>query len=36
MPLLREIAHEAKQHNYKFSSVIMGIITHPVFTVNET
>ena len=36
MPLLREITKEAKENNYKYSSVIMSIITNPVFTVNET
>lgn len=36
MPSLRQIRNSAKEQNYKFSSVVMSIVTNPMFTISET
>ena len=34
MPLVRSIAHDAAEHDYRFSSLLMGVIESPAFTMN--
>jgi hypothetical protein len=34
MPLLRTIAHSAAEDDYRFSSLVMGVIQSPAFTMN--
>jgi hypothetical protein len=34
MPLVRSLAHDAAKDNYKFSSLIMGVVQSPAFTMN--
>jgi len=34
MPLVRSLVHNAAQDNYRFSSLIMGVIQSPDFTMN--
>ena len=34
MPLVRSLAHEAAKDNYRFSSLIMGVVQSPAFTMN--
>jgi hypothetical protein len=34
MPLVRKITHDAADDDYKFSSLIMGVIESPAFTMN--
>jgi mono/diheme cytochrome c family protein len=34
MPLLRSITREAAEHDYRFSSLLMGVIQSPAFTMN--
>ncbi|HWN40198.1 MAG TPA: DUF1585 domain-containing protein, partial [Gammaproteobacteria bacterium] len=34
MPLVRQITHDAADDNYKFSSLLMGVIQSPAFTMN--
>jgi hypothetical protein len=34
MPLVRSLVHNAAKDNYKFSSLIMGVIQSPAFTMN--
>jgi hypothetical protein len=34
MPLVRSITHDAAENNYRFSSLIMGVIQSPAFTMN--
>jgi hypothetical protein len=34
MPLVRSLTHNAAKDNYKFSSLIMGVIQSPAFTMN--
>ena len=34
MPLVRSITHEAADDDYKFSSLLMGVIQSPAFTMN--
>ncbi|HEY3518376.1 MAG TPA: DUF1592 domain-containing protein, partial [Gammaproteobacteria bacterium] len=34
MPLVRSITHDAADHDYKFSSLLMGVIQSPAFTMN--
>ena len=34
MPLVRSLVHNAAQDNYKFSSLIMGVIQSPAFTMD--
>ena len=34
MPLVRSIAREAAEDNYRFSSLLMGVIESPAFTMN--
>jgi hypothetical protein len=34
MPLVRSLAHNAAKDNYKFSSLIMGVVQSPAFTMN--
>ncbi|HEX5049855.1 MAG TPA: DUF1585 domain-containing protein, partial [Gammaproteobacteria bacterium] len=35
MPLVRQITHDAAKRDYKFSSLLMGVIDSPVFTMNQ-
>ncbi len=35
MPLLRSIARDAKEDDYKFSSLVMGVIESPAFMMNQ-
>jgi hypothetical protein len=34
MPLVRSLAHDAARQDYKFSSLLMGVIQSPAFTMN--
>jgi len=34
MPLVRSLTHTAAKDNYKFSSLIMGVVQSPAFTMN--
>jgi hypothetical protein len=34
MPLVRSITHEAAENDYRFSSLLMGVIQSPAFTMN--
>lgn len=34
MPLVRSLAHDAAKDNYRFSSLIMGVVQSPAFTMN--
>jgi hypothetical protein len=34
MPLVRSLTHEAGRNNYRFSSLIMGVVQSPAFTMN--
>jgi mono/diheme cytochrome c family protein len=34
MPLVRSIAHDAAENDYRFSSLLMGVILSPAFTMN--
>jgi hypothetical protein len=34
MPLVRSITHDAAEHDYRFSSLLMGVIQSPAFTMN--
>jgi hypothetical protein len=34
MPSIRKIVRDAKRDNYKFSSIVMGIVTAPAFQSN--
>ena len=34
MPLVRSLAHAAAKDNYRFSSLIMGVVQSPAFTMN--
>jgi hypothetical protein len=34
MPLVRSLTHNAAKDNYKFSSLIMGVVQSPAFTMN--
>ncbi|MEO6185765.1 MAG: DUF1588 domain-containing protein, partial [Steroidobacteraceae bacterium] len=34
MPLVRSLAHNAAKDNYRFSSLIMGVVQSPAFTMN--
>jgi len=34
MPLVRQIVRDAASSNYKFSSIILGIVKSPAFQVN--
>jgi hypothetical protein len=34
MPLVRSLARNAAKDNYKFSSLIMGVVQSPTFTMN--
>jgi len=34
MPLVRSLTHDAAKHDYRFSSLIMGVVQSPVFTMN--
>ena len=34
MPLVRSLAHNAEKDRYKFSSLIMGVVQSPAFTMN--
>lgn len=34
MPLVRSLVHNAEQDRYKFSSLIMGVVQSPAFTMN--
>ncbi|HEY0962912.1 MAG TPA: DUF1592 domain-containing protein [Pseudomonadales bacterium] len=35
MPLVRKVAREAAEDNYRFSSLLMGVIQSPAFTMNQ-
>jgi hypothetical protein len=35
MPLLRKVARDAAADNYRFSSLLMGVIQSPAFTMNQ-
>jgi hypothetical protein len=35
MPLVRSIVHEAEKNNYRFSSLVMGVVKSPQFQMNE-
>ena len=35
MPLVRSITRDAAKHDYRFSSLLMGVIGSPVFTMNQ-
>jgi hypothetical protein len=35
MPLVRSLAHESAKRDYRFSSLIMGVVQSPVFTMNQ-
>ena len=35
MPLLRSVTKQAKENNYQFSSLLMGVIQSPAFTMNQ-
>jgi hypothetical protein len=34
MPLVRSLARNAANENYRFSSLIMGVVQSPAFTMN--
>jgi hypothetical protein len=34
MPLVRSIAHEAADHDYRFSTLLMAVVQSPAFTMN--
>jgi hypothetical protein len=34
MPLVRSITHDAAEEDYRFSSLLMGVIESPAFTMN--
>jgi hypothetical protein len=34
MPLVRSITRDAAEHDYRFSSLLMGVIASPAFTMN--
>ncbi len=34
MPLVRSITHDAAEDDYRFSSLLMGVIRSPAFTMN--
>jgi hypothetical protein len=34
MPVVRSIAHGAAEDDYKFSSLLMGVVESPAFTMN--
>jgi hypothetical protein len=34
MPLVRSITHEAADHDYRFSSLLLGVVRSPAFTMN--
>jgi hypothetical protein len=34
MPLIRSLVHDAAKDNYRFSSLIMGVIRSPAFTMD--
>src|SRR5690606_41566079 len=36
MPLVRSIARDAEEDGYRFSSLVMGVIESPAFTMNMT
>jgi hypothetical protein len=35
MPLVRSIVHEAERNNYRFSSLVLGVVKSPQFQMNE-
>ncbi len=35
MPLVRSIVHEAEKDNYRFSSLVLGVVKSPQFQMNE-
>ncbi|MBV9742486.1 MAG: DUF1588 domain-containing protein [Acidobacteriia bacterium] len=35
MPLVRSIVHEAEKNNYRFSSLVLGVVKSPQFQMNE-
>jgi hypothetical protein len=34
MPLVRSLAHDAAKDDYRFSSLLMGVVQSPAFTMN--
>jgi len=34
MPLVRSLTHDASKNNFRFSSLIMGVVQSPAFTMN--
>jgi hypothetical protein len=34
MPLVRSITHAAAEDDYRFSSLLMGVVRSPAFTMN--
>ena len=34
MPLVRKITHDAADDDYKFSSLLLGVVESPAFTTN--
>ena len=35
MPLVRSLVHEAEKNNYRFSSLVLGVVKSPQFQMNE-
>ena len=35
MPMLRALTREAAKDNYKFSTIVMTVVTSPAFTMNQ-
>jgi hypothetical protein len=35
MPLLRSIVHDAEKNNYRFSSLVLGVVKSEPFQMNE-
>jgi hypothetical protein len=35
MPLVRSITRDAAKNNYRFSTMLMGVIQSPAFTMNQ-
>jgi hypothetical protein len=35
MPLVRSIVHDAEKNNYRFSSLVLGVVESPQFQMNE-
>jgi hypothetical protein len=35
MPLVRSVVHEAERNNYKFSSLVLGVVKSDQFQMNQ-